>query len=59
MTVLTPSQIPKSHYVKNTALNGLTESNGDNTLFRLLIAFAYYANNLKEEKNEKIKVQLN
>lgn len=36
-------------------INGLTESNGDNTLFRLLIAFAYYANSLKEEKNEKIK----
>lgn len=40
-------------------INGLTESNGDNTLFRLLIAFAYYANSLKEEKNEKIKTQLN
>lgn len=36
-------------------INGLTESNCDSTLFRLLIAFAYYANNLKEENNEEIK----
>ena len=40
-------------------INGLTESNCDSTLFRLLIAFAYYANNLKEENNEKIKTQFN